>query len=483
MAKILLVEDNEMNRDLISRKLKRRGFEIVLAFDGAEGIEKAGEEKPDLILMDMGLPILDGYAATRLLKGAEDTRDIPVIGLSAHAMAGDADKALEAGCDDYDTKPVEWDRLLQKIETMLDRAATRAATGTDMATTTLGKVPADSRSSHVLVVDDSSMNRELLSRRLTELGYSFEIAPDAAGAAQTLSQRPFDAVLLDVTLPENLSTRLLKRLKESQHRDVPVLMLCPVDATDAAIAALDDGAEDFVPQPFHPRVLRARLETALERRKLRGKSQEAEESHADHLLGVLFPGPVLQELRSTRRILPRRREDVAVMICDIAGFKFHCDAGDPVQILKQLQGLFGAYEEIAERHGVEKIKSVGDAWVAVAGLFDESKNPVLDMVRCAQEMREVAASRGGGWRVRFGIHAGPVVAGVVGRQRYQFDIWGSTVQTAAFVKSHGAIGAVNLSGEAWKRVGNDCGGESLGNFPVAEGEAVTIFRVHRVVTV
>jgi len=375
----------------------------------------------------------------------------------------------------------EMDRDL--TETMLDRAATRVATGTDTAATTLGKVPEASKASHVLIVDDSAVNQELLSRRLTELGYTFEIAPDAAGAAQTLSQRPFDAVLLDVTLPDNLSTRLLKRLKESQHKNVPVLMLSPVDADDDAIAALDYGAEDFVPQPFHPRVLRARLETALERRRLRSKRNEADESHADHLLSVLFPAPVLQELRSTRRILPRRREDVAVLISDIAGFKFHCDAGDPVEILKQLQVLFGAYEEIAERHGVEKIKTVGDAWVAVAGLFGESQNPALDMVRCAQEMREVAASRGSGWRVRFGIHAGPVVAGVVGRKRYQFDIWGSTVQTAAFVKAHGAIGAVNVSGEAWKRVGNDCGGESLGDFPIAEGEAVTIYRVHRVITV
>ncbi len=483
MAKILLVEDNEMNRDLISRKLKRGGFEVALAVDGAEGIEKASDEKPDLILMDMGLPILDGYAATRVLKGNEETRHIPVIGLSAHAMAGDADRALEAGCDDYDTKPVEWDRLLQKIETMLDRASSRDATGADMATTTLGRMPAGSEASHVLVVDDSAMNRELLSRRLTEIGYTYDLAPDAASAAQALGQRSFDAVLLDVTLPESTSSRLLKRLKESQHHDTPVLMLNPVDAADEAMAALDDGAEDFVPQPFHLRVLRARLEAALERRRLRSKRTEADESHSDHLLSVLFPQPVLAELRATRRILPRRREDVAVMICDIAGFKYHCDASDPVEILTQLQGLFGAYEEIAERHGVEKIKTVGDSWVAVAGLFDEPANPVLNMVRCAQEMREVAASRGGGWRVRFGIHCGPVVAGVAGRKRYQFDIWGSTVQTAALVKSHGAIGAVNVSGVAWRRVGNDCGGESLGNFPIGEGEAMTIYRVHRVVTV
>ena len=122
MAKILIVEDNEMNRDMLSRRLVRRGYQIVLALDGAEGIAAATTESPDLILMDMSLPIVDGWEATRRLKAEPLTRAIPVIGLTAHAMAGDRDKAIAAGCDDYDTKPVELPRLLQKIETLLRRS-------------------------------------------------------------------------------------------------------------------------------------------------------------------------------------------------------------------------------------------------------------------------------------------------------------------------------------------------------------------------
>ena len=122
MHRILLVEDNEMNRDLISRRLKRRGFDVTLAVDGAEGVERATADMPDLIVMDMGLPVLDGYEATRLLKDAEATRRIPIIGLSAHAMSGDARRALDAGCDDYDTKPVDWKRLLGKIDVLLTKA-------------------------------------------------------------------------------------------------------------------------------------------------------------------------------------------------------------------------------------------------------------------------------------------------------------------------------------------------------------------------
>ncbi len=122
MAKILLVEDNEMNRDMLSRRLERRGYEVVVAVDGGQGIELAQQAAPDLILMDMSLPVVDGWEATRRLKAAPETRSIPIIALTAHAMGGDRDRALEAGCDDYDTKPIELPRLLGKIEAFLPPA-------------------------------------------------------------------------------------------------------------------------------------------------------------------------------------------------------------------------------------------------------------------------------------------------------------------------------------------------------------------------
>ncbi len=123
MKKILLVEDNEMNRDMLSRRLERKGYEVSIAVDGRQGVEMAQSAAPDLILMDMSLPVLDGWEATRQLKNADASRHIPVIALTAHAMSGDRERALEAGCDDYDTKPIELTRLLEKIETMLNRAA------------------------------------------------------------------------------------------------------------------------------------------------------------------------------------------------------------------------------------------------------------------------------------------------------------------------------------------------------------------------
>ena len=121
MPKILLVEDNEMNRDMLSRRLQRKGYEVVMALDGEQAVAMAASESPAVILMDMSLPVFDGWEATRRIKAAAETQAIPVIALTAHAMAGDREKSLDAGCDDYDTKPIELPRLLEKIEALLNR--------------------------------------------------------------------------------------------------------------------------------------------------------------------------------------------------------------------------------------------------------------------------------------------------------------------------------------------------------------------------
>jgi CheY-like chemotaxis protein len=132
MPKVLVVEDNEMNRDMLTRRLARKGYETLSAVDGREGIAMAREARPDIILMDMSLPVIDGWEATRRLKAEPETRPIPVIALTAHAMSGDRQRALEAGCDDYDTKPVEFASLVAKIEALLHTPKTMAGGGTPL---------------------------------------------------------------------------------------------------------------------------------------------------------------------------------------------------------------------------------------------------------------------------------------------------------------------------------------------------------------
>ncbi|HAG85746.1 MAG TPA: two-component system response regulator [Cyanobacteria bacterium UBA12227] len=124
MSKILLVEDNEMNRDMLSRRLQRKGYEVLIAIDGKQGVELALSENPNLILMDMSLPVMDGWEAAQQLKTIPETMDIPIIALTAHAMAGDREKCLAVGCNDYETKPVEFSRLLGKIQALLEQKVT-----------------------------------------------------------------------------------------------------------------------------------------------------------------------------------------------------------------------------------------------------------------------------------------------------------------------------------------------------------------------
>ena len=486
MPKILLVEDNEMNRDLISRRLKRRGFEIVLAHDGAEGIEKASSERPDLILMDMGLPIIDGYEATRILKGDAASRAIPIIGLSAHAMSGDADRALEAGCDDYDTKPVEWPRLLGKIQTQLDRASeTTILSGADLAAQQGSDQDSGSLSPHWLLVDDNAVHCEVLAGHLANLGQTYEVAQSSSEALDLLRGKTFDGVLLDVTLPPAEGRPLLQHLRDDgPWKDLAVLMLCPIDAVAEAVACLDQGADDILAQPFPLPLLKARIESSLARHRGVRQAQDSEalaeaKRSNRYLLGSLLPDPLVRELEERRRI-PPRTADAVVLAVDVLGFARLCDGGDPVATVATLHQLVSTFEAVAAKHGVEKVRTAGDSFLAAAGLFGGHPNAALSAVLCALEMREEARRLAQGWSVRFGLHRGPVTLGVIGRRRYQFDLWGGTVEIAELVRSHGALGAVNVSVDLWQAIQGRAVGEPLPATALADGRNLSIVRVDRI---
>jgi len=156
-------------------------------------------------------------------------------------------------------------------------------------------------------------------------------------------------------------------------------------------------------------------------------------------------------------------------------FKTLCDLSEPLEVISSLQALVAAYEEVLERHGMLKVKTVGDSLMAVRGLFPQVPNPALESLRCAFELKETAAKLRPQWNLRLGLHVGPVVAGVVGRKRYQFDLWGSTVHTAAEVKARGAVNAVNVSAAAWQRVA----GSAAGNALEGTGGDEAIYRVDR----
>ena len=341
MPKILLVEDNELNRDMLSRRLKRRGFDVLIAVDGGEGVSMATSELPDLILMDMSLPVMNGWQATKALKAGAQTASIPIIALTAHAMVGDRDEAMAAGCDDYDTKPVDLKRLLQKIETQLQTAqaqpealvttvsepeqpvnATASAAENwvtvpaikthteqsvvaapvaniaeqrptplrqDSPATTHGQQPpsSDNTALKLLVVDDIEANRDMLGRRLERKGYEVVLADSGESALQIIATTDIALVLLDIMMPGIGGMETLRQIRQTYSQaQLPVIMATAKDTSADVVAALELGANDYITKPIDLPVALARIQTHL-------KTREASE---------VSPQPIVQPIVSPQPI-------------------------------------------------------------------------------------------------------------------------------------------------------------------------------------
>jgi adenylate cyclase len=323
----------------------------------------------------------------------------------------------------------------------------------------------------ILVVDDNEDNRYTLTMRLTREGWQTIVeAKTGRQALELLAERRFDLVLLDIMMPEMNGYEVLEQIKSDMAlRDVPVIMISAVDEIDSVVRCIELGAEDYLLKPFNAVLLRARIGACLEKKKLRDHEAsylerlQAERRRADDMLHAILPSGAVQELKASNTVRPRRYEDVAVLFCDVADFTAYCEHNPPEQVVAELQALVERFEEITDRHGMEKIKTVGDAFLATAGLLRRAENPVLAAIRCGLEMVEAARSQSPFWEVRVGIHHGPVVAGIIGRRQYLFDLWGDTINTAARIVAQAPVGAVVVSASTWLAVRNRCRGRSRGS--------------------
>jgi CheY-like chemotaxis protein len=322
----------------------------------------------------------------------------------------------------------------------------------------------------ILVVDDNEDNRYTLTLRLRREGWETIVeAQTGRQALELLAERHFDLVLLDIMMPEMNGYEVLERIKSDMAlRDIPVIMISAVDEIESVVRCIELGAEDYLPKPFNAVLLRARIGACLEKKRLRDHEAsylerlKVERRRADDLLHAVLPPGAVQELKTSNSVRPRRYEDVAVLFCDVAGFTAYCERNPPEQVVAELQALVERFEEIVDRHGMEKIKTVGDAFLATAGLLRRAEDPILSAVRCGLEMVEAARSQSPFWEVRVGIHHGPVVAGIIGRRQYLFDLWGDTINTAARIVAQAPVGAVVVSASIWLAIRNRCRGRSRG---------------------
>ncbi len=315
----------------------------------------------------------------------------------------------------------------------------------------------------LLVVDDIEDNRFTLTRRLNRQGYE-DIVEAANGreALEALRDRRFDLVLLDVMMPEMNGYETLERIKtDPSLRDIPVIMISALDEMDSVVKCIKLGAEDYLPKPFNATLLQARVGASLDKKRMRDQEAEyrsrleTERKRSDKLLYSILPAGAVQELKQTDTVQPRRFEEVAVLFCDIVGFTSYCDRMPPEQVVGELQTLMCKFEDILECHGLEKIKTIGDEVFATAGLLRPVENPVAASAKCGLEMAAASQAMAPGWQLRVGIHHGPVVAGIVGRKQFLYDLWGDTVNVAARITGSAAPGTVVLSSAAWMH-GRDC---------------------------
>jgi CheY-like chemotaxis protein len=313
MPRLLVVEDEQVNRDLFRRRLEKKGYTVISAECGLQAVELTKSAKPELVIMDIGLPDIDGYEAMRRIKADPAIADIPIIVLSAHATTEARQKAFAAGCEEFETKPVNWDAVFKKIDDALQKAEERAkAKAAAAATVPKPKPPADDdeidfgdsaskvdptaatgvlqsgkvkpkdekevcvvHPKTILVVEDNDPNRVMLCRRLNRHGYRTVEAADGAQAIAALAKQPFDLVLCDVMMPGVDGYEVLKTMKaDPDLQSIPIVMISALDETADIARCIEMGAEDFLHKPYDPIVLHARVNACLDKRRLR--DQEAD---------------------------------------------------------------------------------------------------------------------------------------------------------------------------------------------------------------
>jgi class 3 adenylate cyclase len=303
---------------------------------------------------------------------------------------------------------------------------------------------------------------------------------EKALAVATAAEKP-DLILLDVMMPGMDGYEVCRRLKDiPATRDIPVIFLtAKTDEVDEE-KGFDVGGIDYIHKPFSGPIILARVRTQLALQEALIEAQQARKQ-ADQLLHALLPKKAADEIRSIGTVIPRRYENVAVLFCDVTNFTAYCEKHEPEEVVSRLDALFVIFERIAAKHGLEKIKTIGDGFMAAAGLLHEVDDPLGTAVRCGLEMTSTLTDAHLGWEVRVGMHAGPVVAGVVGQERYQFDIWGDTVNVATCMVGMNAPGSVVVTKEIFEQVALAFDGESLGKLDVEGKDAISVFglRTHK----
>jgi class 3 adenylate cyclase len=369
---------------------------------------------------------------------------------------------------DLEVLLAEAQRLLSQIDVIVDFSSDGGtATGDDQEATmvaelvrTIRPIASDDRQSHeigrILVVDDNDSNRALLVRRLSRDGHEVAEADGGRKALEMLEQDTFDLVLLDLLMPDMNGFQVLQTLKNDPRlRDIRVIMVSGQQETDAVMRCIEAGAEDYLPKPFDPVLLDARINACLERKKGRDREREylrqiqTEKEKSEALLLNILPAQIVARINSGEALIADRFDGVTVLFADFVGFTTISSRLQPARLVETLNNIFSEFDRLAQTLGVEKIKTIGDAYLAAAGLPEgrpDHTEVVADMaLGMIDHLDRINATLDTPWQIRIGIHTGPVVAGVIGTHKFVYDVWGDTVNTASRIETSGEPGRIHVS--------------------------------------
>ena len=412
-----------------------------------------------------------GYAELLIERAGE-------LGLSAfqpelervRAAAAEWLRLMETHLEAFSAGRVRISPVRHTGDTEFADARPAAGTGTEASS----EKPAPAR---VLVTDDDPVNRDLLCRRLRRLGYEPVPCEDGSRLFRLLSEAPADVVLLDMLMPGLDGVEVLTRLKsDAAFRDIPVVIVSALDATEGIARCIALGAEDYLTKPVEAALLRARLSVALEKKRLRDAEKgylrqiETERARSDSLLLNVLPRPTAERLKRGETLIVDSFPEVTVLFGDLVGFTAFAAVHPPEVVVAFLNECFSAFDDLAARHGLEKIKTIGDAYMAVAGLpepradhADAAAAMSLGMLEALDELNQRHAAA---LQMRIGLNTGPVIAGIIGRHKFSYDLWGDTVNIASRMESQGESGTIQVSEATACLLGN--------RFPLTPRGRITI---------
>jgi len=350
--------------------------------------------------------------------------------------------------------------------------------------------PAPTAWGRILVVDDEPLNREMLLRRLARMGFTTTGAENGQRALELMQREAFDLVLLDIMMPVMDGFETLDRLKaDPKLRHIPVVMLTALDEVASTVRCIEAGAEDYVPKPFNPVILRARMGASLDKKRLRDQERaylaeiQAERAKSERLLLNVLPKAIGERLKSGEQTIVDAVPEATVLFADIVGFTRIAATFSPARTVSLLNELFSEFDQLSEQAGIEKIKTIGDAYMVVGGVPLPLADHAVRVARVAfgmlAAMHRFNARHQFHWELRIGLHTGPVVAGIIGSTKFAYDLWGDTVNIASRLESHGEPNIPQVSEITAELLRPHFEVEARGHIDLKNRGAMKVFRLLR----